>query len=584
MQINKKTSETRSSQENFDIKGKEAKSNPVKDSDVLAAALLSSLNASLNKDVKWLAELDSLKLASLSCQTAGSGSFADSNRLGDGPPPPPAPSNPKGWTPPAKPANWDNMSIADQEAFLQQCISAAECAISNFQNEAWNDRQDTQFQSGWPPIWINTPPSQQALNDAHDCDTAVAAIQGYAAQCTAMLAELKAPPPVDPFAGHNFHMPHIKTININDLTSSEMQDIAIALAEVLSQLEEIIGLAGSGKNAVENQIANAHVDAAQAALDKAKADLQTLNVQIAAQAHESLFNKIFGAIVSAIMVAIACVTQQYYLAALMCAMTLATSVPVTSGGKTAMDLFTNALSSTFQNLGMSKSVADMLAAVMVIIVVVAVSSGAGDMAAMAEEAPALAEKAAADTKGVISRMVDWIAENTSTGTKYAIIMGLQAFQGTNFIATITPFLAKLSEKDREIVQALIQTIVGLLTLIVGGLTMASLPEAGVADFMQKLTRLKPILSGLMIAFTAASSATEFAIGATTLKLSAAELELSKDQADESFFENLFKSITATVQADSKSLGSTLKSQADELIDLQRSQSQADSALASALRA
>lgn len=372
------------------------------------------------------------------------------------------------------------------------------------------------------------------------------------------------------------------------LSNEEMLELEALLAQVLSELEAAVGKAGQNKSNQQTQIGQANLTEANQALQQANTALTKYNAAVEKAKHASLFEKIFSAIVGAILTIIAAVTGQVELAVLSGALLVAAE----TGG---ISKVASLLSSALEKLGMSQKDANLVANLIIVVAIIVVcvvtcnpsagESAAARATAVAADAAAPVEEASTSVlktvwnvvKSVAGKVQDLIS-SLPKGVQVGLFAASQGIQSTGLISSLAPFLEHLSSKEQAAIEGLLTTLVALMGLLTAG----SFSGNTVCMTGRWARLVQQGLEKAALGFQAGSAASSMALATIELDLASAEELLSFAQAREQLFLSENKSTMSASQGDQKIFADLLSRENEALNNLLQAQTQAGAALANVL--
>jgi len=381
-------------------------------------------------------------------------------------------------------------------------------------------------------------------------------------------------------------------------SGSAFEDAMADMETALQLLEIVITKAGQSKGKSDELIAQAYVKRAADVAKEVQDKIAEIADEKAQQAVEAFWSKV-GAWVGAVLISIAAVAAGQVEVAVL---TIAMTTLVTTG---AFEKAADGISSLLQQIpGVSKLAADIIAKVFVLVVVVAVSFAAAPASAASEvestvedaetemqnlsqeiegatgEATGAAEAAPATTGTLLDKLGKvWKAVNlfNRLGTRAnTVIMNTVQTLSQIGIGTIVDDVPtdQMSKDDKERLKMILSIVIMIATLIVsiggasamseamgagqGGISKLGKLCSALVKFAQKIdVKGMMVLEALRKVASGASSATQIAEGATTIRQGQSTLDLANSNA-------ILDVLSVLMETQSSSASSSVKATADTL--------------------
>lgn len=193
--------------------------------------------------------------------------------------------------------------------------------------------------------------------------------------------------------------------------------------------------------------------------------------------------------VATITVIIACVAaQQYWLAAIMTTMLILSDTGGMSKIKEGLTKFVSDIVP-----GVSKDVAKMVADILVVVIVTALTMGTGSLFAAAEEGGEEAGDEAAEEGGnVVSKLAKKIGSKGGRA-----LMGFGTSLGLTSLGADIARVADKKDKDLELILSIVQEVIAAVTAALGGIGMSSTVSEETSQITQGLKKVLPKLADYM---------------------------------------------------------------------------------------
>lgn len=368
-----------------------------------------------------------------------------------------------------------------------------------------------------------------------------------------LLLSLKMDGYSDPFSGINLNIkiPKFDFKPGQGPTMGESAAMAAALSEILSQLAQILGLAGKGRTDAQKTLADANLEQTQRLLEISSKTVEKIQEQIEKAKNASLFQKIFGFITTGLTAIAALAAGQVLIAAT----TVALGV-LSATGK--MQEAVDALASELEKIpNMSAATAKALASSMITAAIIIINIGG--------------TAALSKCTGVLKSLASGSGKTLAIA---GVVSGIQSIQQTGMINAIA--VASVRKEDQQAFETAMQVILGIIEII----ATVALGDAGSATGLPD--KIKKIASGATTLSSIGQSASTIARGAIELEMADNQLSLKTTNTLAEFARKLSQSASAQFKNDSKHMGDEVRAILAGINELIESKKEADNQLAEIL--
>jgi hypothetical protein len=219
-------------------------------------------------------------------------------------------------------------------------------------------------------------------------------------------------------------------------SSSLVAGMMAEMSNLVSQLQSQMAKFSSNQTSNQSQIAQDFIAQAQASLQKAQDQYNKIEQQEHSHSFWSTFLRVVSIVISVVVIAIACCTGQFEIAAL----TVAFLVLQQSG---ALDKMTQAISQGLIAIGLPPTVAKVLADVLVVAIMIVATCGAGAAAGAASGASeavsaAVTEGADAAATATTEAVTEAVSSAVEEGIEMVSMAGRSAVEdGTTAVSRTT---------------------------------------------------------------------------------------------------------------------------------------------------
>lgn len=290
------------------------------------------------------------------------------------------------------------------------------------------------------------------------------------------------------------------TVAINSLSQSpsvptgslQSPAVMVEMARMLGSLQVDLAKAFAQKAEMEEQMSRAQVDAAQKNYDDVLKKIQEASQQ---EHHRSFWQRFVKVIEVAVTVVAGVIALSSGVGAF--AMFGITTALVAFAESPAMDPIKKGLSQVFQDMGLPKSVADIVVSVVITAAVVAASVACGKACSAGIEMYNAGKVAVEDASETVAESAGTSASSVPTG-KVATIAAAQMVMSENLaqeIVAALPIKGQLAKEITAIIATVIQDILCAFAMAKGG----NMGNGGaVPGFVAKLPSMSSLVKGEMV--------------------------------------------------------------------------------------